>query len=333
MVEAGSSSQTGMTTTEEQHVLLCLPDGVSGKVDRWLAGEGDVDMQFAVENGKAHLVVDGTTFSAGLCALPTIVETYKSTDGVTYFKSGEINSVFTADESASMPHAATTELAHGLTPPSVNIRKRKWRKRPVRDVPEVEQVAVELEALRGGSLKPDFELVRVEEDAPIDTALPSLKVRFAAPHAALTAEEPGKPSSAAGGQDESTLTMTGAPMSLKMTFNIGSATSGDAAVSSASCRALPAATTTASGLGHEAFGSAASVSPPSLSTAPRPSPQPEDHLHSQQQAGAEVQQLEEELVKYKRILSRVSNHSQRATVMAKIEHLTRLCDIARQAGS
>lgn len=78
--------------------------------------------------------------------------------------------------------AAAAELPGGLTPPTQAIRKKLWRKRPVRDPAEVERVAVELEKLRGGSLKPEVELkkvdkiVWVEEDDPDQTA-PMLEAR------------------------------------------------------------------------------------------------------------------------------------------------------------
>ena len=137
-----------------------------------------------------------------MTSLPTVVETHKSIDGVTYFKAGEIGRVLVVQE-GSHAEELPKELSDGLTPAMADVRRRRWRKRPARDPAEVEQVAVELEALRGGSLKPECELIRVEEQVPVDEPEPSplpqpVKIRFGADGPAVVHQPKTHPSQPSG---------------------------------------------------------------------------------------------------------------------------------------
>ena len=91
--------------------------------------------------------------------LPTIVETQKSLDGASFCKTGHVSHLLVVEkDSSNLPTGNV--LKDGLTPPCANIRQRRWRKLPDFDFKEVEQVAIELEAIRrGGPLKPEYELI------------------------------------------------------------------------------------------------------------------------------------------------------------------------------
>ena len=175
---AASSSERS-TTVVESHTLLDVPDDVAEQLHAWLAGGANADVRLAVEEDKnvATLKVNGHSLSAAFTTLPTVVETHASLDGVTFYKSGEVGKMLVARHSPDdLPRVVTGEVPSapadaelmpeqpdGLTAPTANIRKKMWRKRPPRDPKDVEQVAIELEALRGGSLKPEFELVTRRE--------------------------------------------------------------------------------------------------------------------------------------------------------------------------
>ena len=159
------SAATSSDAPSESHVLLDVPPDVGEQLHAWLANSAaaDVSVEIAEDRNAATLTVNGTRLPGALTTLPTVVETHTSLDGVTFYKSGEIGKVLVArhteedlPEGSGVPFSQAAELperADGLTVPTANVRKKMWRKRPVRDPREVEQVAVELEALKGGSLK------------------------------------------------------------------------------------------------------------------------------------------------------------------------------------
>ena len=104
------------------------------------------------------------TLPARLMGLPTVVETHKSVDGATYFKSGIVSEVLVAEhDGAALP--AGSELADGLTAPTAGIRKRKWGVRTARDKDEVMQVALDLEAAvaKNKGIPKECELVEVDQ--------------------------------------------------------------------------------------------------------------------------------------------------------------------------
>jgi len=162
-----------MTDSREELMLLNVPDDVGVRLRKFLAGDEGVRLEVAfAPNGNPEVYVDGMPLHASLTSLPTVVEVHKSIDGSTFFKAGEIGRVLVTQPLVAAASPAAAELPDGLTPPAVDIRRRKWRKRPARDPAEVEHVAVELEALRGGSLKPEFELIKVEQEVPIEKPPP-----------------------------------------------------------------------------------------------------------------------------------------------------------------
>ena len=169
-------------------VSIRVPDATAAEaVVRTISGMSVVrlsaDLGFALmsvaplttdDAGGPALTVNGVPLPASLSALPTVVETHASLDGITYYKTGEIGRVLVARHRRKEAEelaggAASAEMRDGLAPATADIRRKMWRKRPARDEREVEQVAVELEALRTLSgrahkIKPEEELIREEED-------------------------------------------------------------------------------------------------------------------------------------------------------------------------
>ncbi len=155
----------------EEHFLLQVPDHIAARLQALIQqaenAPGDVAVTFD-EGGpdkpqSAALRVDGTDLPARLCKLPTIVETHKSLDGETYYKTGQVGQMLVVDdEEAALP--TDLELRDGLAPPTANIRKRKWRKRPERNEKELEQVQLELESLVNGGRPPPPHRELIEEE-------------------------------------------------------------------------------------------------------------------------------------------------------------------------
>ena len=137
--DAGRSKAHAPLT--EEHFLLQVPNHIAARLNALLqqgqseSGAVQVTFSEAVE-GKpqaATMRVDGMELPARLCQLPTIVESHKSLNGgELYHKTGQVGQMLVCDsDEAALP--TEVELPNGLAPPTANIRKRKWRKRPPPD--------------------------------------------------------------------------------------------------------------------------------------------------------------------------------------------------------
>ena len=156
-----SDSSVHADRLSERHLLLDVPEDVGVRLEAFLAGT-DADVQLELSDPRhPKLFIDGKALPTAITSLPTVVETHKTVDDVNFFKTGAVGQVLVVRHTEEeLPTAK--ELVDGLTPPTQSIRKKMWRKRYARDPQEVEQVALELEALRGGTLKPELEPVKVE---------------------------------------------------------------------------------------------------------------------------------------------------------------------------
>jgi len=108
-----------------------------------------------------------------LCDIPTIVETYKSTDKKTFYKSGTISQMIVCAESEADINPRNTkyngtkdsrrfQLLGGLAPPLKNAKKRRFRKiirKRHCEAPEVERELKQLLRADLESISVDFELV------------------------------------------------------------------------------------------------------------------------------------------------------------------------------
>jgi hypothetical protein len=358
-----------MTDSIEELMLLNVPDDVGVRLRKFLAGDEGVRLEVAfAPNGNPEVYVDGMPLHASLTSLPTVVEVHKSIDGSTFFKAGEIGRVLVTQPSGAAASPAAAELPDGLTPPAVDIRRRKWRKRPARDPAEVEHVAVELEALRGGSLKPEFELIKVEQEVPIEkpppppppaAMPPSLKMKLVV--------RPPLPEKPAGPPASSIPAAQPAIAPLRLSLPVPSKSLAAASSSAGGRPADPppmhmqrehpfsAARQQATGDVHMA---AVTLPPQQRMALPMQQPQPSAQPSSvssalvhpakapgaasaaprttvfadpvaQQQAHAELQRHLAELAKFRTILTQVSRSEDRARIQAKIEAVTKACDAAR----
>mmetsp|Transcript_44828 Transcript_44828/g.117597 ORF Transcript_44828/g.117597 Transcript_44828/m.117597 type:complete len:345 (+) Transcript_44828:134-1168(+) len=338
------------SSTTEELLLFNTSDEIGAKLRGWLAGNSRTQLEMAVSpDGQPTLHIDGVEVPSSVRSLPTVVEMHKSIDGATYFKAGEIGRVILteqpSEDASTGGSALMAEHPHGITPPAADIRKRRWRKRPVREVSEVEQVAVELEALRGGSLRPDFELVKIEEEVPLDVprvpppapvAQATLKMKLVVrPQAAPAADQQpppsaGAPASAAQPPPSQTI----APLRLSLPV-APRASAPPPRQPPAIAPAPPLATIFQHGV------------PPS-STAASSAPRHPDHLAeagalvmtepriseisdaARQQAQAELRRIEENLAKFRNMLARCTNHEQKKAVQLKVDALMRERDTARE---
>ena len=349
-------------------MLLTVPDDVARRLHAWLAGETNdmlVEAKLGGERGRTALRIDGKVLHAKIATLPTVIETHKSLDGVTFFKTGEVNQVMVARDTASDELPSAT-LADGLTPPLVDVQKRKWRKRPAREPAEVEQVAVELESLRGGSLKPEFELSWKEKMVPDPAALsqPEPSKLASTPPSALepTSNLIRIPAACVPSQGATSESARGP------TSNVPRGLLGFGPAASANLQFSSHGAPPSSRMGRVAPGiDSAARAPPAVQ--PRPSttapvgrstgepaarPRPEEtrpqppaarapphmpvdpealnkaHAEVQRQQ-AEVQRIEADITRFRGLLPRVASHGERSKLQLKIDQLVKQKEAAVRA--
>lgn len=83
------------------------------------------------------LIFEDQKYTITVADLPTVVETHKTPDNKSYYKSGDIGQVLIVQGDEPFPLAKTSTssdgsvaVVDGLTPPAKNIRKRKFRSIP-----------------------------------------------------------------------------------------------------------------------------------------------------------------------------------------------------------
>lgn len=113
------------------------------------------------------------TLKGRLCDLPTVVETYKTTDKKTFYKSGTISQMLVCAEAEGdinprnkKYHGSKDprrfQMFHGLTPPLKNVKKSRFRKIIRKRHCEAPEVEKELKRLLRDDMDAetvDFELV------------------------------------------------------------------------------------------------------------------------------------------------------------------------------
>lgn len=135
---------------DEEQFLLRLPQALveemrfalSSTKKRDAAGDDKKASRFDVnfkDERNAVLKVDGKEYPASLMDLPCLVETHKTADKRTFYKSGDVHQVLVVrmpDEPAPTSHV----LTDGLTPAAKNAGKRLAARKPVFSAKQVRSV-------------------------------------------------------------------------------------------------------------------------------------------------------------------------------------------------
>jgi len=145
---AESDSDAGGDGLEalEEVLLLQVPNDVAAQFERLLSEEpqGSKGVRVSFDESDegapqaARLRVGGEELPGRLCRLPTVVEVHKSFDGPsgTYYKANQIGQMLVVDRDAeTLPTEA--ELPHGLSAPTMGIRRRKWTRKAQKDMKRV----------------------------------------------------------------------------------------------------------------------------------------------------------------------------------------------------
>lgn len=92
-----------------------------------------LSVQF-IDSNNAKCQIFDESFDAVLVSLPTIVETFRTTDGYHLFKSGEITDILLVYREGEEPTGISSDYkyAHGITPPTTDIVvKRKTKQQAI----------------------------------------------------------------------------------------------------------------------------------------------------------------------------------------------------------
>ncbi|KAB2616386.1 transcription initiation factor TFIID subunit 7-like [Pyrus ussuriensis x Pyrus communis] len=118
---------------EEQFVLR-VPPSVAERLDR-LLGENastddkSLDLSFGEDGRTGTFVIGNDHFPASLFDLPCAVESFKTYDDSVLIKTADIGQMIMVRD-PNDPAPETVEYRHGLTPPTRDARKRRFRREP-----------------------------------------------------------------------------------------------------------------------------------------------------------------------------------------------------------
>jgi len=133
---------------------------------------------------RGHVQFDGWNFTSRLVDLPTVVETHKSIDNKTFYKTADIAQMliskegegdFNDDEDESSPLKKKKDpnkvdkkylYPHGLAPPLKNCRKRRFRKtlkKKYVEAPEIEKEVKRLLRVDNDAVSVKWEVITEDE--------------------------------------------------------------------------------------------------------------------------------------------------------------------------
>lgn len=168
----------------EQQFVLRLPPGQamalrhdvqSGAMN--LKDKLAIELQPDMRHGK--VIYGGEVLNAKLVDLPTIVESLKTTDRKTFYKTADISQMLICgyDELDSGEDAAVAKKKdkdakykwnHGITPPLKNVRKRRFRKtlkKMYQEQPDIEKEVKRLFRMDNEAIDVKWEVVIEDEKA------------------------------------------------------------------------------------------------------------------------------------------------------------------------
>jgi len=156
---------------EEQYIIRFPPE--TAKQVRKRLKNNSLEKMHMTFPGTANardgsLSFNGQNFKVTVANLPTVVETHKTTDCKSYYKSGDIGQILVVEEtgvpSYDLGKMNANAVLDGLTPAAKSIQKRKFRKVPIVSPEEIKEAQDEILRLQKGGIFREFdvELIPVE---------------------------------------------------------------------------------------------------------------------------------------------------------------------------
>jgi transcription initiation factor TFIID subunit 7 len=143
------SHHPGRVVDMEEQMVLRVPPQMADHIRKMIKAKHfneDIEFEFdgRDEGRHAHFHMGSKTYNAYLLDLPCILESHKTLDKTAYYKSADIGQMLLVqdpNEEAQPP--PSFKLSSGITPPTRDIRRRKWRK-PRVDPAEMSEIENEV---------------------------------------------------------------------------------------------------------------------------------------------------------------------------------------------
>lgn len=163
-----------MLRIEEQHLILRLPQEEADKLRQDIRNNNSTSMSIGFNDPRTGVYArDGKEFNCSLVDLPTYIETQKTFDNVTFYKSADLHQMIVVQPKrvdGSVINPPDEHSNDGLTPPTKEILTRSFDKFPPPDEESIVEVEQRLHMLDRGELGPTecYELVQIEKYVDAD---------------------------------------------------------------------------------------------------------------------------------------------------------------------
>jgi len=172
--------------SEEQYILR-LPEPLGERVRKMVQNDelssDQISFQFPRDSRVGQLVINGIEpiekYKVTLCDLPCVVETHRTEDNRVYYKSGDIGQILIVQKEDEMEHGGgememneqpvpslydnNYNVFDGLTPPTKNIRKRKFRQKIKYSAEDMKEAQAEILRIKSGGNEYDIETINVKD--------------------------------------------------------------------------------------------------------------------------------------------------------------------------
>jgi len=162
-----SENRSSQDSGVEEQILLRVPPEVAKNIRKMMKNNNLDGVEFYfTEERRGKFVIGGQEYNMTLCDLPCVVETHKTLDSRSYYKSGDIGQILLVEDPKAPPPKKPLYdenfrlLDAGVTPSTRNIRQRKFRKRP--NIPRSEIQEAEEEILRIVKNQPSVQKEQIE---------------------------------------------------------------------------------------------------------------------------------------------------------------------------
>ncbi|OWM73397.1 transcription initiation factor TFIID subunit 7 [Punica granatum] len=155
----------------EEQFILRVPPSVAERIEQLLnedpssSEDKSLDLSFLEDGRTGTFVIGNDSFPASLLDLPTVVESYKTYDDTNLVKTADVGQLIMVREPGD-PAPDVVEYRHGLTPPTRDARKRRFRREPDLNPEFVRRVEKDLlNIMAGGTAETaDADMAEHEED-------------------------------------------------------------------------------------------------------------------------------------------------------------------------
>jgi TATA-binding protein-associated factor Taf7 len=170
--------------SEEQYILR-FPEFLGERIRKMVQNDelssDQISFQFPPNSRVGQMVINGIEsvekYKVTLCDLPCVVETHRTEDNRVYYKSGDVGQLLLVqkedekengememnEQPISFLYDNNYNVLDGLTPPTKNIRKRKFRQKIKYSSEDMKEAQAEILRIKSGGNEFDIEQIFVKD--------------------------------------------------------------------------------------------------------------------------------------------------------------------------